>query len=170
LGNRFRAWCSDIVLPSIPRLSALSHSRRESSCCTFPVEVEATRSSRMLRTDVSCLLIPAGDLQLVQGSFWIPGYLAVLSGVVMCWVLLKMKYQGTGRSSGSPPLSCFSSVSHVCPSLAGPALGLGDGVRRMLLTVSLESTAFLLAMKILIRKQHMAQPYIAIAFLVALAS
>jgi hypothetical protein len=87
----------------------------------------------------------------------------------MCWVLLKMKYQGHReifRVSSFELL--LIGVPMFVPLLLVPALGLGDGLRRMLLTVSLESTAFLLAMKILIRKQTWRNHVIAMAFLAAL--
>jgi hypothetical protein len=50
-----------------------------------------------------------------------------------------------------------------------PALHMGDGLRNMLLAVSLESVAFLLAMKILIHRQPHRNSMIAAGFLLALA-
>jgi hypothetical protein len=50
-----------------------------------------------------------------------------------------------------------------------PALNMGEGLRRMLLAVYVETTAFLLAFKILIRRQPQRNSMIAVAFLGALA-
>jgi len=50
-----------------------------------------------------------------------------------------------------------------------PALNLGEGLRKMLLAVFVETTAFLLAFKILIRRQPQRNSMIAVAFLGALA-
>jgi len=50
-----------------------------------------------------------------------------------------------------------------------PTLGLGEDFRRTMLTVCLESTAFLLAMKILIRRQPRRNYVIAMALMAALA-
>ena len=50
-----------------------------------------------------------------------------------------------------------------------PTLHMDEGIRRMLLAVSLESVAFLLAMKILLRRQPHRNSMIAAGFLLALA-
>jgi UDP-GlcNAc:undecaprenyl-phosphate/decaprenyl-phosphate GlcNAc-1-phosphate transferase len=160
-----------LVLPSIPRfLGALAIAAGIFVAVLFPWRSRATRSSVCYGLMYLACLFLLAILQLVPGApYWIPGYLAVLSGVVMCWVLLKMKYQGHReifRVSSFELL--LIGVPMFVPLLLVPALGLGDGLRRMLLTVSLESTAFLLAMKILIRKQTWRNHVIAMAFLAAL--
>ncbi|MBP2676746.1 MAG: hypothetical protein H6Q84_3586, partial [Deltaproteobacteria bacterium] len=85
---------------------------------------------------------------------WIPPYLAVMSAVVLLWVLLKMKYRGHREivQVSAFGMLMLGVVLFVALVLV-PALDLGDGLRKMLLTVCMESVAFLLAMKILIRKQ-----------------
>jgi hypothetical protein len=53
--------------------------------------------------------------------------------------------------------------------LVVPALDLGEGLRKMMLVVCMESFTFLLAIKILIRRQPHRHSMIAVAFLGALA-
>ena len=160
-----------LLLPSIPRpLGALALAAGIFVALLFPWKARATHSSVGYGLMYLACLFLLAILQLVPGApHWIPGYLAVLSAVVMCWVLLKMKYQGHREIF---QVSSFEllliGVPMFVPLLLVPALGLGDGLRRMLLTVSLESTAFLLAMKILIRRQPWRNHFIAIAFLAAL--
>ncbi len=160
-----------LVLPSIPRpLGAIALAAGIFVALLFPWKARATHSSVGYGLMYLACLFLLAILQLVPGApYWIPGYLAVLSAVVMCWVLLKMKYQGHREIFR---ISSFEllliGVPMFVPLLLVPALGLGDGLRRMLLTVSIESTAFLLAMKILVRRQPWRNHLIAIAFLAAL--
>ena len=119
---------------------------------------------------LSCLCLLA-LLQAMPGApKWIPGYLAVLSAVVLRWVLLKMKYRGHREIV---QISSFETlllgIALLVSLVVVPALGLGDGLRKMSLTVCLESIAFLLAMKILIRRQAQRNYVIAVAFMAALA-
>lgn len=119
---------------------------------------------------LSCLCLLA-LLQAMPGApKWIPGYLAGLSAAVMGWVLLKMKYRGHREIV---QISSFETlllgIALLLSLVVVPTLGLGEGVRRMSLTVCLESVAFLLAMKILIRRQARRNYVIAVAFMAALA-
>jgi UDP-GlcNAc:undecaprenyl-phosphate GlcNAc-1-phosphate transferase len=115
-----------------------------------------------------CLL---AILQVSPGSPpWVPSYLAALSAVVLAWVLLKMKYRGHREIVA---ISSFEmlllGIALFISLVLVPALGLGAGLRRTLLTVCMESAAFLLAMKILIRRQPRRNYMIAAGFLAALA-
>jgi UDP-GlcNAc:undecaprenyl-phosphate/decaprenyl-phosphate GlcNAc-1-phosphate transferase len=106
-------------------------------------------------------------LQAAPGSpAWVPAYLAVMSAAVLLWVLLKMKYRGHREIV---QVSAFEmlllGVVLFVALLVVPALNLGEGLRRMLLAVCMESAAFLLAMKILIRRQPHRNSMIAVAFL-----
>jgi UDP-GlcNAc:undecaprenyl-phosphate GlcNAc-1-phosphate transferase len=118
----------------------------------------------------ACLCLLA-LLQAAPGSAaWVPAYLAVLSAVVLLWVLLKMKYRGHRQIVR---ISSFEllllGIALFVALVMVPALRMGDGLRNMLLAVSLESVAFLLAMKILIRRQPHRDSMIAAGFLLALA-
>jgi len=118
----------------------------------------------------SCICLLA-ILQVAPGSQpWVPSYLAALSAVVLAWVLLKMKYHGHRESM---TISSFEAlllgVAFFISLVLVPALGLGAGLRRTLLTVTMESAAFLLAMKILIHRQPRRNHVIAASFLAALA-
>ena len=110
-------------------------------------------------------------LQAAPGSpAWVPMYLSVMSAGVLLWVLLKMKYRGHREII---EVSMFEmlllGVVLFVALLVVPALNLGEGLRKMMLVVCMESVAFLLAMKILIRRQPHRNSMIALAFLGALA-
>ena len=110
-------------------------------------------------------------LQATPGApIWVPGYLAVLSAIVLLWVLLMMKYRGHRQivQISSFELLLLSIVLFAALVMV-PALHLDEGIRRMLLSVCLESVAFLLAMKILIHRQPHRNSMIAAGFLFALA-
>ena len=119
---------------------------------------------------LACLCLLA-LLQAVPGApSWVPGYLATLSALVLVWVLLKMRYRGHREIV---MISSFEvlllGIAFLIPLVLAPALGLSGGFRRMLLTVCLESAAFLLAMKILIRRQPRRNYVIVGSLLIALA-
>jgi UDP-GlcNAc:undecaprenyl-phosphate GlcNAc-1-phosphate transferase len=110
-------------------------------------------------------------LQAVPGSpAWVPAYLSVMGAGVLLWVLLKMKYRGHREII---EVSAFEmlllGVVLFVALLVVPALNLGEGLRKMMLVVSMESFTFLLAIKILIRRQPHRHSMIAVAFLGALA-
>jgi len=110
-------------------------------------------------------------LQAAPGSpSWVPAYIAVMSAAVLLWVLLKMKYCG---HRGIVQISAFEmlllGVVLFFALVLVPALHLGEGLRRMLLAVCMESAAFLLAMKILVRRRPHRNSWIAVALLGALA-
>jgi UDP-GlcNAc:undecaprenyl-phosphate GlcNAc-1-phosphate transferase len=110
-------------------------------------------------------------LQAAPGSpAWVPPYLAVMSAVVLLWVLLKMKYRGHREIV---QISAFGmlllGVVLFVSLLVVPALNLGEGLRKMLLVVCMESVAFLLAMKIMIRRRPNRDSLMALALLGALA-
>ena len=119
---------------------------------------------------LSCLCLLALLHAMPGAPKWIPGYLAVLSAVVFGWVLLKMKYRGHREIV---QISSFETlllgIALLVPLVVVPTLGLGEDFRRTMLTVCLESTAFLLAMKILIRRQPRRNYVIAMALMAALA-
>ena len=110
-------------------------------------------------------------LQAAPGSpGWVPAYLAVMSAVVLLWVLLKLRYLGHREivQVSAFGLLLLGVVLFVALVLV-PALHLGEGLRRMLLAVCMESVAFLLAIKILIRRQPRRNSMVAVALLGALA-
>jgi UDP-GlcNAc:undecaprenyl-phosphate GlcNAc-1-phosphate transferase len=115
-----------------------------------------------------------GLLALLQASpgspAWVPKYLSVMSAGVLLWVLLKMKYRGHREII---EVSAFEmlllGVVLFVALLVVPALNLGEGLRKMMLVVCMESFTFLLAIKILIRRQPHRHSMIAVAFLGALA-
>jgi len=118
----------------------------------------------------ACLCLLA-LLQAAPGSpAWVPAYLAVLSAVVLLWVLLKMKYRGHREivQISSFEMLLLGVVLFVALVMV-PALHMNEGIRRILLAVCLESLAFLLAMKILIRRQPHRNSMIVAGFLLALA-
>jgi UDP-GlcNAc:undecaprenyl-phosphate/decaprenyl-phosphate GlcNAc-1-phosphate transferase len=137
----------------------------------FPWRAHLSRSSvvnGLIGFACFCLL---ALLQAAPGSpAWIPACLAVMSAAVMLWVLLKMKYLGHREivQVSAFEMLLLGVVLFVALVLV-PALHLGEGLRRMLLAVCMESAAFLLAMKILIRRQPRRDSMIAVAFLGALA-
>jgi hypothetical protein len=110
-------------------------------------------------------------LQAAPGSpTWVPAYLAVMSAAVLLWVLLKMKYRGHREIV---QVSAFEmlllGVFLFVALVLVPALDLGEGLRKMLIAVCMESVGFLLAMKILIRRQPRRNSMVAVALLGALA-
>jgi UDP-GlcNAc:undecaprenyl-phosphate GlcNAc-1-phosphate transferase len=137
----------------------------------FPWRANLYRSSvanGLLGLACFCLL---ALLQAAPGSpSWIPAYLAVMSAVVLLWVLLKMKYRGHREIVH---LSAFEmlllGVVLFVALVLVPGLHLGEGLRRMLLAVCMESAAFVLAIKIVIRRRPHRNSMIAVAFLGALA-
>jgi hypothetical protein len=94
----------------------------------------------------------------------------MMSAAVLLWVLLKMKYRGHREIV---QVSAFEilllGVVLFVALVVVPALHLGEGLRRMMLAVCMESAAFLLAMKILIRRQPRSNSMFAAALLAALA-
>lgn len=114
-----------------------------------------------------CLL---AALQLAPGApRWFPGYLAVLSALLMGWVILKMRFRGHGE------VALFTSFEMLLVGIAlfvaavlAPALDLGEGIRRTLLVIVMESVAFLLAMKVMARRKGASGSLIVGCFLVAL--
>ena len=136
----------------------------------FPWRARGSRvsvSHGLLYLACLCLL---SLLQAVPGvPSWVPGYHAALSTLVFAWVLLKMKYRGHReivRVSSFEML--LLGITFFVPLVLVPALGIGDGPRKMLLVVCMESVAFLLAMKIMIRRQPRRNIVITASFLVAL--
>jgi hypothetical protein len=119
---------------------------------------------------IACVCLLA-LLQAAPGSpAWVPAYLAVMSAVVLLWVLLKMKYRGHREivQVSAFEMLLLGVVLFVALVLV-PALHPGEGLRKMLIAVCMESVAFLLAIKILIRRQPHRNSMIAVAFLGALA-
>jgi hypothetical protein len=114
-----------------------------------------------------CLL---AILQVAPGSPpWVPSYLAALSTFVLTWVLLKMKYRGHREIVAISSFETLQLGIALFVSLVlVPALGLGGELRSTLLAVCMESVAFLLALKILIRRQPRRNYMIAAGFLAAL--
>lgn len=106
---------------------------------------------------------------LPEAPAGMPEYLAVLSVLVVGWVILKMKYRGHREIV---LLSAFEilliGVSLCIPLVMIPALGMGDDIRRTTLAAVLEGIAFLMVFKILIRRKPGRNRVIAGAFLAAL--
>jgi UDP-GlcNAc:undecaprenyl-phosphate GlcNAc-1-phosphate transferase len=137
----------------------------------FPWRAHLNRSSvvnGLIWFACFCLL---ALLQAAPGSpAWVPRYLAVMGAGVLLWVLLMLRYRGRRKiiQVSAFEMLLLGVVLFVALVLV-PALNLGEGLRKMLLAVYIESTAFLLAFKILIRRQPHRNSMIAVAFLGALA-
>jgi membrane protein YdbS with pleckstrin-like domain len=137
----------------------------------FPWRAHLSRSSvvhGLIWFACFCLL---ALLQAAPGSpAWVPAYLSMMSAGVLFWVLLKMRYRGHREivQVSAFEMLLLGIVLFVALVLV-PALNLGEGLRKMMLAVCMESVAFLLAMKILIRRQPHRNSMIAVAFLGALA-
>ncbi|GAB4369583.1 MAG: hypothetical protein Kow00128_15930 [Deltaproteobacteria bacterium] len=101
---------------------------------------------------------------------WLPGYFALLSFLVLCWVLLKMRYRGHREIllfSGFETL--IISIAIAIPLVLFPALGLENGLRRTMLVVCFEALSVLLAMKVMIRRRHGRNRILAAVLLAAMA-
>lgn len=101
---------------------------------------------------------------------WVPGYFALLSALVLAWALLKMRYRGHREVmllSGFETLMVSAAIA--IPLVLFPALELSDGLRRTMLAVCFEAVAFLLAMKVMIRRQPGRNQSLAAILFVALA-
>jgi hypothetical protein len=137
----------------------------------FPWRAHLSRSSvanGLLWFACFCLL---ALLQAAPGSpAWVPRYLSVMGAGVLLWVLLMLRYRGHRKiiQVSAFEMLLLGVVLFVALVLV-PALNLGEGLRKMLLAVYIETTAFLLAFKILIRRQPHRNSMIAVAFLGALA-
>jgi len=110
-------------------------------------------------------------LQAAPGSpAWVPAYLSLMGAGVLLWVLLMLRYRGRRKiiQVSAFEILLLGVVLFVALVLV-PALNLGEGLRKMLLAVYVEATAFMLAFKILIRRQPRRNSMIAAAFLGALA-
>lgn len=137
----------------------------------FPWRSQRSHSGVCYGLIYACSVFVLGILQGTPGMpRWMPAYLAVLSALVLGWVLLKMRFRRHGE------IVLFSSfeilligTSLFVALVAVPVLGLGDGVRRLLLAVCLESVVFLLAMKLLVVHQPRRSPLIVVGLLLALA-
>jgi UDP-GlcNAc:undecaprenyl-phosphate/decaprenyl-phosphate GlcNAc-1-phosphate transferase len=161
-----------VALPSVDRTAGVvALAVGGAVAVLFPWRRRVARSSICYGlTYVACVSLLA-ILSFTPGApRWLPGYLAVLSALVLVWVLFKMKYRGHREIV---LLSAFEVLliggSLVLPFLLAPSLDLGEGSGRMLLMVCFQSVAFLLAMKILIRRRPGRNPVIAAGFLIALA-
>jgi UDP-GlcNAc:undecaprenyl-phosphate GlcNAc-1-phosphate transferase len=136
----------------------------------FPWRSRRSRSGICYGLIYMCSVFVLATLQGTPGMPWMPAYLAILSAMVFCWVLIKMKYRG------HRDIVLFSSfeilligTSLVVPLIAVPALGMGEGLRRLLLAVCLESVVLLLAMKLLVVHEPRRSPVIAASLLLALS-
>ncbi len=161
-----------VALPAVPTaIGGIAMAVLVFVAVLFPWRAQHSRSSVVYGLMWFACLCLLALLQAAPGSAgWVPAYLAVLSAVVLLWVLLKMKYRGHRQIVR---ISSFEllllGVALFVALVMVPALHLGDGLRNMLLAVFLESVAFLLAMKILIRRQPRRNSMIAVGFLLALA-
>ncbi len=160
------------ALPALPPLfGGIAMAVMVFVAAMFPWREHLSRSSvvnGLIWFACVCLL---ALLQAAPGSpAWVPPYLAVMSAVVLLWVLLKMKYRGHREivQISAFGMLLLGFVLFVALVLV-PALDLGEGLRKMLLVVCMESVGFLLAMKILIRRQPHRNSMIAMALLGALA-
>jgi UDP-GlcNAc:undecaprenyl-phosphate/decaprenyl-phosphate GlcNAc-1-phosphate transferase len=161
-----------VALPSVdPEAGAVALAVGGAVAVLFPWRSRRARSSICYGlTYVACVSLLA-ILSFTPGALrWLPGYLAVLSALVLVWVLFKMKYRGYRE------IVLFSAFevlliggSLVLPFLLAQSLGLGEGSRRTLLIVCFQSIALLLAMKIFIRRRPSRNPVIAAGLLAALA-
>jgi UDP-GlcNAc:undecaprenyl-phosphate GlcNAc-1-phosphate transferase len=112
-----------------------------------------------------------GILNLLSGGTpWIRVYLAAYSGIVLMWVLLKVKdwspQQGVMEATGIEAL--LIGISLLVPLAVIHATGTGEGARDAILAACLESVPLLLALKILVRKQVRRLPVLAATLLLPL--
>ena len=160
-----------VLLGSVPRALSLA----ALAAAGFVIVLFPWRSRRSRPgmcgglTYIACACLMA-ILQFVPDApRWLPAYHAALSALVMAWVLLKMRYRGHKEILF---LSSFEilliGASLMIPFVLMPSFGLEEGIRRTTITVCLESIAFLMAMKILIRGQPGRDYVIAGFFLIAL--
>ncbi len=161
-----------VALPVVPRVfSGIAIAAIVFVAALFPWRAQRSRPSVAYALMWFACLSLLALLQAIPGSpDWVPGYLAVLSAIVLLWVLLKMKYCGHREiiQISSFELLLLSIVLFAALVMV-PALHMGDGLRNMLFAVSLESVAFLLAMKILIHRQQRRNSMVVAGFLLALA-
>lgn len=104
----------------------------------------------LLYISVFCLMV----LYALFAAPWVVMYLAVLSGLVFLWVCIKLVFKRYGRvflTSGFEMLMII--ISWLLPVFLSRALTLSSQMESALYVACLESIPFLLAMKIVIRKQ-----------------
>jgi UDP-GlcNAc:undecaprenyl-phosphate/decaprenyl-phosphate GlcNAc-1-phosphate transferase len=85
---------------------------------------------------------------------WINGYLKIVSCLVLVWVVMKLVFMQHSRiflTSGFELLMIV--IAWFIPNTLASIMGIGDVARQILLVSCLESIVFLLAMKIIIRKE-----------------
>jgi len=88
------------------------------------------------------------------GDIWIQSYLQVVAVIVAIWVVLKLVFKRHNRvflTSGIELMMIF--ITWVMPEVLIEHMGLSGDMERILLLTCVESIPFLLAMKILIRRQ-----------------
>jgi UDP-GlcNAc:undecaprenyl-phosphate GlcNAc-1-phosphate transferase len=160
-----------VVLGSVSRtVSAVAVGVGLFMAALYPWRARRSRSALCYGLMYAGSVFLLAILQTVPGApKWMPAYLAVFSAMIMGWVLLKMKYRGHREIVlvSSFEILMIGAALFV-PVVLVPALGLGEGVRRLMLTVCFESIAFLMAMKILVRRRPSRNHAIAAGFLAAL--
>ncbi len=136
----------------------------------FPWRSRRSRSSICYGVTYAACAALLASLHLASGApWWLPGYLAVLSVVTLGWVVLKMKFRGHKKVVlASSFETLFIGLSLFVPLVIVPALGLGAGVRNLLLVACAEALCFHMAFKILNRRQPGRNLVFAGAFLAAL--
>jgi hypothetical protein len=101
---------------------------------------------------------------------WMPAYFVAFGAAVSVWVILQIKFRGHREILH---LSAFEmlliGVSWFVPIVLVPAMGLDEGIREQMFTICLESGAFLMAIKILVRRRPSRNYALVTTFLVALA-
>jgi len=118
----------------------------------------------------ACLFLLGSYQFLPEEPPWVAGYLFVLCAVMLGWVLLKMRYCGHREIvlfSGFETLMVATALA--IPLVLFPALGLGEDLRRTMIAVCFEAVTFLLAMKVMIRRQPGRNYFLAAILLAALA-
>lgn len=99
------------------------------------------------------LLLNSSGLSDTSGLAWINDYLKSVSFIVLIWVVMKLIFMQHSRiflTSGFELLMIV--IAWFIPVVIAGPLALTDADRQILLLSCLESIAFLLAMKIIIRK------------------
>jgi UDP-GlcNAc:undecaprenyl-phosphate GlcNAc-1-phosphate transferase len=160
------------VLNPIPRSISIAALAAGAFVMTlFPWRAKAARSSVSNGIMYSACLSLLWIFHFSPGApAWLPSYFAVFSAAVAGWVVLNIVYRGHREIlSLSAFEMLFIGVSWFIPIVLVPAVGWDDGIRRLMFAVCLESGVFLLAMKILVRRQPTRNLALVATILIALA-
>jgi len=137
----------------VPSLPALCLIIGVSILMLFPWSARENRAGfghGLIYINVFCLLA----IYAVFAPPWVSDYFTIVSALVMSWVVIKLVFKRHGRvflTSGFEMLMII--ISWLFPVFLGSALSISAQTEEALYVVCLQSIPFLLAMKIVIRRQ-----------------